>query len=149
MTRPFQPTWRVELKDFQRLSLQELYDLLVLRNLVFVVGQKITSEPEADGLDNQCAHALLYAGDELIATARIFTHRSPLIVGRVAVHPDHQRTGVGSGMMEHIQRFIGARPAELHAQAHLEAWYTRLGWTRAGDVFMEADIPHVTMTLNQ
>lgn len=145
MMRQYQPTWRMEIKDFHQLTLQELYDLLVLRNIVFVVGQKITSEPEADGLDDECAHALLYAGDDLIATARLFMSRSPVVVGRVAVHPDHQRGGVGTGLMDHVGRYIGERSAELHAQAHLEAWYTRLGWRRVGEVYMEAEIPHVTM----
>jgi ElaA protein len=145
MMRPSQPTWRIEIKDFNRLTLRELYDLLVLRNIVFVVGQKITSEPEADGLDDECSHALLYSGDDLIATARIFLGKKPIVVGRIAVHPDHQRTGVGTGLMEHLQRYLADRPAEMHAQAHLEEWYTRLGWRRVGDLYEEAQIPHVTM----
>ncbi|MEM1271210.1 MAG: GNAT family N-acetyltransferase, partial [Bacteroidota bacterium] len=34
---------------------------------------------------------------------------------------------------------------KLHAQAHLEALYTSLGFTRTGNLFDEAGIPHVTM----
>jgi predicted GNAT family N-acyltransferase len=30
----------------------------------------------------------------------------------------------------------------MHAQAHLESWYTRMGWTAVGEGFVEAEIPH-------
>ena len=46
------------------------------------------------------------------------------------------------------QRIIGDRPAAMSAQAHLEAWYTRVGWQRVGDVYDEANIPHVKMIRN-
>lgn len=135
-----------DLRHFDELTTRELYDLLHLRDLVFVVGQKITAVPEIDGLDPQCVHARLVDGDGvLLGTARIFAAQRPLVVGRVAVHPDRQRGGVGTVLMQQIQQWLGDRPAELHAQAHLEAWYTRLGWRRVGELFEEAEIPHVTM----
>lgn len=136
---------RFDYKPFSALSLDELYRIMWLRNEVFVVGQKITAEPEIDGLDPQCAHAMLWLGDRLIGTARVFTARSPLVVGRVAIHTDSQRGGYGTAMMTSLQDRLGESPAELHAQAHLEAWYSRLGWTRVGEVYLEAEIEHVTM----
>ncbi|MBA2661427.1 MAG: GNAT family N-acetyltransferase [Bradymonadaceae bacterium] len=137
---------RVEIKDYEALSRDELYRALHLRDLVFVVGQKITAEPEVDGRDPLCEHALMYDEDGLlVATARIFHREAPMIVGRVAVHPDRQGQGLGTILMEHVQAHLGAGAAELHAQAHLERWYTRLGWRRFGDVFEEAEIAHVMM----
>lgn len=132
-------------KHFDALTIHELYALLHLRDLVFVVGQKITAEPEVDGRDQVCVHGMLYEGDELLGTARIFVDEVPRVVGRVAVHPARQGQGLGTILMEHIQAELGEGPAELHAQAHLEAWYTRLGWSRIGEVFVEAQIPHVMM----
>ncbi|MFN3199093.1 MAG: GNAT family N-acetyltransferase [Bradymonadia bacterium] len=127
------------------LSKDDLYAILHLRDLVFVVGQGITSEPEVDGRDPECAHAMLWHGELLIGTARVFTEQSPQVVGRVAVHPERQRGGYGTWLMEQVQEAMGDVSAELHAQAHLEAWYARLGWRREGDVFYEAEIPHVMM----
>lgn len=132
-------------KPFDRLSLNELHEIMRLRNEVFVVGQKITCEPEVDGLDPECEHAMLYEGEVLVGTARIFAQRDPIVVGRVAVCTDRQRGGLGSILMRAVQEHLGQRAATLHAQAHLEAWYARLGWRRVGDVFFEAEIPHVTM----
>jgi predicted GNAT family N-acyltransferase len=34
----------------------------------------------------------------------------------------------------------------LHAQTHAAAFYARYGFVAEGDLFMEAGIPHVTMT---
>lgn len=137
---------RFVMKPFDELELLELYQILHLRDLVFVVGQKITSEPEIDGADPRCFHAMLYLGDHLVGTARAFGEMHPVSVGRVAVLNEYQGRGFGTVLMTHVQEWLGARPAELHAQAHLEPWYTRLGWKRSGEDFMEAEILHTPMT---
>ena len=131
---------------FDALSLTGLYDILHLRDLVFVVGQKITCEPEVDGLDPAASHVEVRdEAGRLVATARVFLGESPIIVGRGATRPDLQRSGVGTWMMQRLGEWLGDRPALLHAQAHLEDWYARLGWTRCSDTYLEAEIPHVSM----
>jgi len=133
-------------KPFDQLSTMELYEVLHLRDLVFVVGQEITAEPEVDGADPGFHH--LVGRDEagrVIATARLTLGREPVRVGRVAVHPDRQRSGTGTALMVEVQRLLGARAAVLNAQAHLEPWYARLGWRREGGAFLEAGIEHVRM----
>lgn len=137
-----------EIKAFYDLSLDELYQVMVLRNQVFVVGQKITAEPEVDGLDPQCHHLLITVDDRLVGTARLFMDEDPVRVGRVAVAGDWQGQGLGTRMMEAIQEFIGGRRALLHAQKHLGEWYRRLGWRQVGDEFEEAEIPHLPMGWN-
>jgi ElaA protein len=133
------------IKHYRDLSKDELYQIMVLRDLVFVVGQKITAVPEVDGRDPECEHAMLNVEDELVGTARIFCDEEPVVVGRVAVHSDWQGRGLGTVLMQAVQKHLGARHAELHAQAHLEDWYSRLGWQRSGEEFEEAKIPHVMM----
>ncbi|MFZ4579654.1 MAG: GNAT family N-acetyltransferase [Myxococcota bacterium] len=130
-------------KSFDALTLHELYELMCLRDDVFVVGQKVTSEPEIDGLDPLCVHVMgRDDGGRIVATARLFVHEDPVKVGRVAVARDLQGQGIGSRLMAYVHEVLGERPAAMHAQAHLESWYTRLGWTAVGDVFDEAEIPH-------
>ena len=139
-------TCTISFKSFDALTKMELYELLCLRDIVFVVGQKVTSEPEVDGLDPECVHVQVRdEADRLLATARIFEERAPIVVGRIAVHTDLQRSGIGTWMMAQVAEYLGDRPAEMHAQAHLEAWYTRCGWERYGEPFMEAEILHVHM----
>lgn len=141
-------THRLELshKAFDDLTLRELYAVLALRDLVFVVGQKITAEPEVDGADPDCTHVLGYLDGELVATARLFLGHDPVKVGRVAVRDDLQRQGLGRELMAYIHEVMGDRAGAMSAQAHLEGWYGSLGWRRVGDVFIEAEIPHLKMT---
>ena len=134
-------------KAFADLELRELYDLLALRDRVFVVGQRITAEPEVDGLDPRAVHVL--GRDEagrMVATARLFFDARPVKVGRIAVDQHLQRQGLGSQLMLYVHQVLGDRPAAMSAQAHLEPWYASLGWKREGDLYVEADIPHVRMT---
>jgi len=145
----------IDISHYRDLSRDELHDIFYLRGLVFVVGQKITAEPEVDGRDCECAHLMLWKHHEdentahpqgqLLGTARIFVDGAPPTIGRVAIHPDFQGQGLGTRLMRAAQASLAGHPAELHAQAHLQAWYTSLGWRRVGDVFFEADIPHILM----
>ncbi len=133
-------------KPFDALSLRELYEILHLRDLVFVVGQKITSEPEVDGADPGFHHLWGRTSEgRVLAPARLDLAGEPARVGRVAVHPDHQRRGLGTRLMHAAHDVLDGRRARLHAQAHLEPWYERLGWRREGAPFVEAEIPHVCM----
>ena len=136
---------QTEIKGYADLSRDELHDILRLRCDVFVVGQEITAEPEIDGRDPECAHAMTWRDGQLVGTARIFVDDDPMIIGRVAVTRKRQRQGIGTEMMEAIQDWLGDRTAELHAQSYLEEWYSSLGWERFGDEFIEAEIPHVHM----
>ena len=133
-------------KRFDDLTLRELYDVLWLRDAVFVVGQKITAESEIDGLDPQCSHVLgRDAQGRIVATARLFLGDVPVKVGRIAVHPDLQRQGLGTDLMHFVDSLIGERRAAMSAQAHLTTWYASLGWQPVGAVYSEADIPHQRM----
>ena len=135
-----------EFKEFNALSLRELYDVLHLRDLVFVVGQRITAVPEVDGEDPDATHALFRDADgRLIGTLRVFLGEQPVRVGRIAIHPDLQRGGFGTAMMHALHTFLGERPAIMHAQDYLRPWYGRLGWSAEGEPYLEADIPHITM----
>jgi len=135
-----------EARPFDDLSVRELYALLQLRDEVFVVGQRITAEPEVDGLDPQCWHVIgRDAAGQVVATARLFLDVDPVKVGRIAVHPSLQRQGVGGQLMAFLHARIGPRSAAMSAQAHLESWYAGHGWRRVGDGYFEANIPHVRM----
>ncbi len=136
-------------KPFAALTLDELYDLLWLRDVVFVVGQGITAESEVDGEDRACTHVIgRDATGKIVATARLFEGKTPVKVGRIAVHTDLQRGGLGSALMAYVNGILGDRPGIMSAQAHLDAWYTRMGWQRVGDVYEEANIAHVKMIRN-
>jgi ElaA protein len=80
-----------------------------------------------------------------VATARLFLGKTPVKVGRVAVRTDLQRLGLGRELMGHVHDILGDRPGAMSAQAHLGPWYTSLGWRQIGEVYTEAEIPHIRM----
>ena len=155
---------RIEIKPFDELTLRELHACLKLRGEVFVVGQQICCEPDPDDLDPKCHHVMMWRRDELVGTARILvTHRDhaganvlgfgrgphQFKVGRVAVAVASQRAGLGTALMQAIQAWIVGFNFQISgvmsAQAHLEPWYTRLGWEREGETYLEAGIEHIKM----
>ncbi|QHT56408.1 GNAT family N-acetyltransferase [Cellulomonas sp. H30R-01] len=133
-------------------SAAELYALLRLRVDVFVVEQAC-AYPDLDGRDLLDDTLLVWAHDDgdLLGTIRVLgAHGTAPAIGRVATAPAARGRGVARALLEHG---IGlCRPdaeIHLHAQAHLEEWYGRLGFARAGEDYDEDGIPHVPMTLTR
>ena len=61
----------IEIKSFEALSVNELYELLALRNEVFIIEQNCVYQ-DLDGYDQKALHVLVRDNDELAAYARIF-----------------------------------------------------------------------------
>ena len=56
--------------------------------------------------------------------------------------------GYGKYLMEKMAIYAlneGAHTLRIHAQTHAVPFYEKLGFYTVGDIFMEADIPHVLM----
>lgn len=143
---------RWELKTFEQLSTAELYDILTLRNLVFVVEQTCIY-PDTDGRDLQAWH-LTGRNDrgDLLAYCRLF---APGIVyreasvGRVVSHPSVRKTGVGKELMQEALRQCDAlfdRAAiRISAQLYLKKFYEGFGFEVFGEKYLEDDIDHIAM----
>lgn len=137
---------------FDRLSTRELYELLALRQRVFVVEQRCPYL-DADGRDPQCWHGLGTTGDGvLIATCRIVPpgvfYAEPAI-GRVVTAPEMRRTGAGRLLMveaiDQTKRLYPGQGIRLGAQRYLERFYTSLGFATVGEPYEEDGIPHLEM----
>ncbi|HMQ00723.1 MAG TPA: GNAT family N-acetyltransferase [Cyclobacteriaceae bacterium] len=95
-------TWSI--KTFDALSNKELYQILKLRNEVFIVEQKCAYD-DIDGKDLLPSHHLFcMAQDVVIAYARIF---GPGIIyaeaclGRICSSSAHRKQGLGKALMQH------------------------------------------------
>jgi ElaA protein len=139
---------------FAELSVAELYELLALRQLVFVVEQKC-AYLDCDGKDQLATHLL--GRDEsgkLVAYARLFPPGVSFVeaaIGRVITHPSVRGTGAGRALMhEAIARTratYGDGPIRVGAQRYLEKFYGELGFEIASAPYDEDGIPHVEMLL--
>ena len=122
-------------------------DARPVREAVFVVEQKVPLEMEWDDLDPVCDHAIARdTAGRAIGTGRLLPDAR---IGRMAVLAEWRGRGVGAAVLVALveraeQR--GMKQVTLHAQTHAASFYARYGFVAEGDVFMEADIPHVTMT---
>jgi ElaA protein len=144
-----------KLVAFEHLGVADLYELLALRQLVFVVEQTCPYL-DADGKDARALHLL--GRDEagrLVAYARLFAPGASFVeaaIGRVVTHPSVRRTGAGRALMrEAIRRTreaFGPGPIRIGAQRYLERFYGELGFVIASEPYDEDGIPHVEMRLD-
>jgi predicted GNAT family N-acyltransferase len=128
-----------------------LADALAVRRAVFVDEQNVPEAIEMDDHDATATHFLARdsARDEPVGTARLrFPGETTGKAERVAVLRQYRGEGLGERLMERVEaaaREQGRSRMTLHAQTHVEGFYTTLGYETVSDVFYEADIPHVEM----
>ena len=138
--------------SFEDLGVHGLYDVMVLRQQVFVVEQACPYR-DADGYDQPAMHLLGRddAGD-LRAYCRIFapgvSYREACI-GRVVTCPSIRGSGMGRPLMHEAIRVVGEIygpvPIKISAQAHLTDFYTSVGFSVCGQGYLEDEIPHLPM----
>ena len=143
---------QVEIKSFEQLSLDELYEILQLRSAVFVVEQNCLYE-DIDGRDKKAYHVLGLVEKELVAYTRIFPpkeHFHNAIIGRVAVKSTFRKAGYGKMIMiaslKHIKSVWQGSGIELSAQTYLKRFYQELGFSEVGEEYLEDGIPHIKMS---
>ncbi len=143
--------WR--LKKFNELSVEELYAILQLRSIVFVVEQNCPYL-DLDDKDQDAWHFMGWKENTLVAYTRLlppglaFTECS---IGRVVTAPSIRRSGVGRILMnksiDHCYELFGKGPIQIGAQRYLETFYQSLGFELRGSPYLEDGIPHIHMIL--
>jgi ElaA protein len=136
---------------FAELTVEQLYDLLKLRQEVFVVEQTC-AYLDADGLDRQAYHLLGYDHQGLAAYLRLVApgkkYAEPSL-GRVITRLDLRRTNLGRDLMReglrHSQELYPGQGNRISAQARLERFYRELGFATVAGPYDEDDIPHFEM----
>jgi ElaA protein len=117
---------------------------------VFVVEQACPY-PELDGRDTEpeTEHRWLPGADgaPVGAYLRVLTDAASggRRIGRVVTAPASRGHGLAGRLVDAVLADHGGGPLVLDAQAHLEHWYARWGFTADGPEFLEDGIPHVPM----
>ncbi|MBC2654375.1 GNAT family N-acetyltransferase [Pseudomonas sp. MSSRFD41] len=140
-------------KHHTDLGKEQLYAILQLRTEVFVVEQKCPYQ-EVDGrdLEGDTCHLMAWDGDRLVAYLRLLdpiSQGGDVVIGRVVIAEQARGKGLGHTLMEQAlkqaQRHWPETPIYLSAQAHLQAYYGRYGFSVVGEEYLEDDIPHIGM----
>lgn len=141
--------WKI--KDFKHLSVEELYNILELRNKVFIVEEEYLYQ-DLDEKDINAFHLYCINENKIIVVLRILkkeTSYSGIYIGRVAVDEEYRRLGLGKKAVEKAIKFIqykyGKELVKVSVQVHVREFYKALGFKEVSDTYLEEDIPHIKM----
>ena len=135
--------YRVESGDWTRLADRSR----PIRQQVFMREQGVPQELEWDEFDPDSRHALaIDPNGDAIGTGRLLPDGH---IGRMAVLREWRSKGVGAALLRHLMelaRSQGMHRLALNAQTHAAPFYARFGFASEGNEFIEAGIPHISMT---
>ena len=141
---------------FGDLSLTDLYELMRLRQEVFVVEQDCVYL-DADGYDQNAQHLLGRDGEgQLVACLRLFApgvkypaFPGDVSIGRVCTAASARGTGLGQELMRRgiaeAERLWPGCGIRISAQAYLLNFYGKLAFMPVSEPYDEDGIPHVEM----
>ncbi len=140
---------------FHQLSPHSLYEILALRQEVFVVEQNCPYQ-DCDGKDQDSWHLMgrSESGDLLCYTRLLpkgLAYSEHTSIGRVVSSPKARGTGAGKILMaqsiEQCRQLFGDTPIKIGAQSYLLAFYEGFGFVSTGEAYLEDGIPHTKMIL--
>lgn len=141
----------IEVKTFDELNKNELYELLWLRSEIFVVEQNCAYQ-DLDYKDQKALHLLGKKENRLVAYTRVFDAKDyfeQASIGRVLVSEPYRKFGYGHHILEAsieaIYSRFKTREILLSAQEHLLQFYNSHGFKEFGEVYLEDGIPHMKM----
>jgi ElaA protein len=146
-------TW--SLKKFAELQVTELYEILRLRNEVFVVEQNCAFQ-DADNKDQDAFHLMGHNEDQqLAAYTRLLPAGisfSEASIGRVVTAAFARNSGIGKKLMSEsiatIYKLYGKQPLRIGAQLYLKKFYESFGFQQSSEVYLEDGIEHIEMLLS-
>ncbi|MBQ0147879.1 MAG: GNAT family N-acetyltransferase [Flavobacteriaceae bacterium] len=139
-------------KLFNELTAKELYQIIQLRNEVFVIEQDCIYQ-DADGKDLKCGHLWATINDEVVAYSRIvpkgISYENEPSIGRVVSRGKHRGLGLGKHLIANSIQVIENRcftsSIRISAQLYLKKFYESFGFEQVSKEYLEDDIPHIEM----
>lgn len=138
---------------FSDLSLEELYEIMAVRQIIFAVEQDC-AYLDADGKDDTAWHVLgKNEQGEMMTYARLLpkglAYQAYASIGRVLSMKAVRGSGEGRRLMEFAlikcEELWPGMAIKISAQAYLLDFYQSLGFSSVGEPYLEDGIPHVAM----
>lgn len=144
--------WKI--KPFASLSSKELYEILKIRQEVFIVEQTCYYV-DADGYDQQAVHIWAEHAGKILAYSRVFEpgiKYAEASIGRVLTSPNYRKIDLGKILLrfsiDTIEARFRTRSIRISAQDYLLSFYSEFGFEDTGKKYLEDDIPHTEMLKN-
>jgi ElaA protein len=139
---------------FKDLKVEELYDILKLRNEVFIVEQNCPYN-DLDDKDLKAWHLMLEVDGKLAAYCRLLPEGvsyAEMSIGRVLSAPTFRGQNWGRTLMhcaiEACYKQLKKGPIRIGAQYYLKAFYESFGFVVVSDIYDEDGIDHILMLLS-
>lgn len=137
---------------FETLNTAQLYDILSLRQNVFIIEQRCFYQ-DVDYKDQQALHLLGTKDNRLISYLRFLpkgtAYSNEASFGRLITHSNHQKAGLGRSMMTKLLDYFDSNyPKDtmlINAQCYLQSFYEKFGFRTIGDVYDDAGVMHIDM----
>lgn len=141
--------WKI--KKYEDLTVDELYNILKIRNEIFVVEQNCPYQ-DCDGKDKQAYHLFLVNDNDIIAYTRILkkgVSYEEVSIGRFLVAEKYRGKGIAKEMLsksiDFIEEVLGEKEIRISAQVYIMNLYLKYGFKKVTDTYLEDGIPHVEM----
>ncbi len=128
----------------------EKQSAFALRLEVFVDEQDVPPEIELDEEDAQALHIIAEDDGVIVGCARLILNENDAHIGRLAVRKSCRGRGIGSDICRFIIDYCDNNQCGyiwLNSQLHAVGFYKKLGFSEEGDIFTEAGIQHIKMSL--
>lgn len=140
--------------EYDDLSLDQLYEILRLRQEVFVVEQDCPYL-DADNVDQKSIHVLGTMDDQLIAYSRVIppnvTFKGYSSIGRIVTKKTQRGKGYGKHIIDYSIALCKEKyhemPIKIGAQTYLLEYYQSFGFNRVGETYLEDGIEHQEMVM--
>ncbi len=136
---------------FEQLSLEQLYEILRLREAVFSVEQECIYT-DLDGLDQGATHLLCEDQGSLLAYLRCLPPGLAYpqsSMGRIVVPAQSRGTQLGRELVRRgVELTLAQWPDSdviINAQAYLRRFYEGFGFSAMGEEYIFDGIPHLKM----
>lgn len=128
---------------------QRYASVVALRELVLRLPLGLSySLEELSNESDQSHFALFEQGHPIACLAVVRVDVTTCKIRQMAVHPSHQRRGLGhellTGVIDTLRR-EGAKMIYLHARESAVPFYEQAGFSRGSETFEEVGIPHCKM----
>lgn len=141
-----------EVKKIDEMDSIELYKLLKLRSEVFVVEQNCVYLDIDGKKDLESYHLVLKDEDEVIGTIRLIPRGisyKEASLGRVVLDKKYRGKGIADEMIlkaiAEIKKLFNETTIRISGQAYLYNFYTRAGFKKVSEMYLEDGIEHFEM----
>jgi len=138
--------------SFDGFSVNQLYEILKLRQEIFIVEQQVPY-PDIDDKDRLCMHLLGQVDNQIVAYMRLVPlhlfEQNYFSLGRVVVKRSMRGTGLGRTLvargLAYLDTMRNGHPIKISSQLYLKDFYASFGFRVHGEPYIEDLIPHIAM----